>query len=215
MVRFVKYISPKIKTLEDTTFEKMVIDDIYYNSRISVLPDSVIDIENVTIDGCYFDKIDFEMVNFKNVDFWDTIFNSCSFSNKDFVDRSFNRCHFINCKLVGSMFENCSFDNVKFEECNLKYSSFFKVKFKNVIFEKCILDDARFYDISDVKDVLFLNSSMISVDIVKCLFRNVDFSSNDIYGIRTDFNSVKTNVFSMEQALMLTKMLEIEIKSGE
>ena len=207
-----KYVKPKIRVLEDSTFEKMVSDDIYYDRRISVLPENVLYIENVTIDGCFFNKIDFEMVHFNNVDFWDTIFDGCSFSNKDFVDRSFNRCFFINCKLVGSTFENCSFDNVKFEYCKLKYASFFRVKFKKVIFYKNILDEARFYEISEVKESCFLNSSMISTDIVKCSFYNVDFSSNDIYGIRTDLGSIKTNIFSVEQALMLTKLLEIKIK---
>lgn len=207
-----KYIKPKLGQLEDSTFEKMISDDIYYDRRVSVLPEKDLYIENITIDGCYFDKIDFEMIHFNNVDFWDTVFDGCSFSNKDFVDRSFNRCHFINCKLVGSTFENCSFDNVKLDGCNLKYSSFFRDKLRNVIFDECILDDARLYEIHDAKELVFLKCSMISIDMVKCSFYNVDFPSNDIYGIGTDFASIKTNIFSVEQALMLTKLLEIKIK---
>ena len=207
-----KFIEPKIKVLDDVTFYDMVKSGVYYDSRVSGLPDEEIVIENVTIEGCIFEKQDFSLVKFKNVDFWDTIFEDCSFSNIDFVDRSFSRCLFKNCKLVGTTFENCSFDNVKFLDCGLRYASFFRVRFKNIIFDKVILDDSRFYEIKDCKDIMFLSSSMNFTEIIRCTFVNIDFSSNEIYGLKTDFGSIKSNTFNVEQALMLTKLLEINVK---
>lgn len=207
-----KFIEPKIKIVEDVSFFDMVKSGVYYDSRVSVLSDKKILIENVTIEGCIFEKQDFNLVEFKNVDFWDTVFEDCSFSNMDFADRSFSRCLFKNCKLVGTTFENCSFDNVKFLDCSLRYASFFRVRFKNIIFDNVNLDDARFYEIKDCKDLMFLNSSMNFTEIVKCTFTNIDFSSNEIHGFKTDFGSIKSNTFNVEQALMLTKLLEINIK---
>ena len=188
------------ETVEDTLIEDTKIQDINNINNI-----------NIKIDGCVFRNVVFENCDFRKIDMVDVVFENCDLSNIDFSDSGIYRVEFINCKLIGSIFNDCILKSVLFKDCAGRYSNFAFSKFKGVSY---INSDFSYSVFQEVENEMLL---LDSTNLVKSVFTgasldNVDFTNCDIEGIEVRLKDVYGGIFSVGQALDLTKLMGIVIK---
>ena len=202
---------PKIKMLEDATFEECIDLEEYYNKRITknIVREDVV-LEQVSFDCCHFIGIDFTKFKIKKFELLDCIFDNCDLSNIEFSDLGIFRCIFKNCRMSGVIFSDCQLDNVELDSVLGNYMGFYKCEMKRLLIKNTNFNEGRFME-NKMKDVVLQEVNFTKCDFIKTSFAGMDFSSSIIDSIKTDLYSLKSIKVNSEQALSLVQLLGIEV----
>jgi len=178
-----------------------------------------------------FIKKDFSNIEIKDKVFFRCIFENCNFSKTKinskfteckFLGSNFSLTQFLNARLQDASFENCKIVGVNFGRCD---PMFFSLKFLS-----CLIDTANFSD-SDLKNFIFLNStvrdtffknsnlskaSFANSDLRGSIFHNSNLSKADFKGavnycIDPNTNQLAKAEFSKGEVLGLLNYLDIII----
>ena len=214
MNKKMKIEKPKISSqlIESTDITEKILD--YETVEDTLIEDTRIrDINDITVklNGCIFRNVVFENCDFRKIDMVDVVFENCDLSNIDFSDSGIYRVEFINCKLIGSIFNDCILKSVLFKDCLGRYSNFAFSKFKGV---SLINSDFSYSVFQEVENGMLL---LDSTNLVKTVFTGtsldrVDFTNCNIEAIEVRLKDVYGGIFSVNQALDLTKLMGILIK---
>ncbi len=191
----IEYIDEN-EIIEEKLVENIVIEDVKNNK--------------VTINSCVFKNVIFKECDLKKIDLTDVLFENCDLSNVYFNSSGMYRVKFINCKLIGTRFSESVLKSVIFKECLGRYANFSFSSFKGVSISGDF-SEAVFQEVQNDKlelDSVNLNYSIFSGTSLK----NVDFTSSNIEGMEVNIKDLKGGVFTVPQALELTKLMEITIK---
>lgn len=198
--------------LPDNLSSETVFQDDYIANK---------EFRNTTITGYYpyteiinskFTSCIFQDVTFQGLDIENTILNLSNLSNLFLGERSFHKILFENCTLVGINFTESYLENITFKNCNLSYSNFSKANLKNVYFENCNLKESSFNE-AKWKNLKFNESDLTETEFYKTTMKDIDLSTCTIKNIKIEINNLKGLQVSYEQALGLSLLLGIKIKS--
>ncbi|SCI15780.1 pentapeptide repeat-containing protein [Romboutsia sp. 1001713B170207_170306_H8] len=199
-----KYTSEEVldKIFDYETVEDALIED-----------DKIHDISEVSIrlNGCVFRNVVFENCDFRKIDMVDVIFENCDLSNIDFSNSGIYRVEFINCKLVGSLFNDCILKSVVFKETMGRYLNLAFSKFKGINIINSDFSYSVFQEVEN-EGMYLENSNLIKTVFTGISLNDVDFTTSNIDGIELRLKDVQGGVFSVEQALDLTKLMGIVIR---
>lgn len=199
----------KISILNDDTLSNMLKENTFYNKKVSL--NETIEIEDITFDSCYFDKISFNTIKLDNVFFIDCVFNKCDLSNYEFFKTNMTRCEFINCKLVGTSFIESVLYDIRITDSMCKYINLSNSKCHNIIIKESNLEKGIFRSL-DIKNWILDESDFTGAEFFKTKLKDIDFSNCTILGINIDLDSIKGMVVNEEQAMLLSVLLGIKIK---
>lgn len=198
--------NPVIHNLTAAVFPQL--EDNYYQLVFNQDPDTVIKINNTTIEECKFIKINFNLLDLRNTHLVDCVFENCDLSNVEFERISIHRCHFINCKMTGVSFNDCSLQDLMFDEIQGRYLNISYGSIRNVLFSNSVLDEASFLEI-DVRNLEFNQVSFVRGEIFKTRLSGMDLKTTNIEGLRIDMISLQGIHVDMYQAIALSSLLGI------
>ena len=216
MIKKIKIQSPKISSNLYKYSSEEIIESVcnYETIEDALIEDEDIqDINdiNVRLNGCIFKNVVFENCDFRKIDMVDIIFENCDLSNINFSDSGIYRVEFINCKLTGSVFNDCTIKSVSFKESMARYSNFAFSKFKGVNLVNSDFAYSVFQEVDNCS-ITINNTNLTKAIFTGMNLENIDFTTNNIEGIELNLKDVKGGIFSMEQAIDLTKLMGIFIK---
>lgn len=203
----------KIKEPKVNYCVESLLDNVkyYQDALFRENVDKLLKIKEQTIDGCIFEKIDFNNIELYKVDFLDVIFENCDLSNKRFDFRLVERVKFKNCKMVGTSFIGASLRDVTFECCLGKYINFAQTRISNFKIKDSDFTSASFLE-TELKNVEFENVNFSQSEISHTNFSGIDFSSCKLSGFMIDFDSLKGIIVNQFQAAEIVSLLGIEVK---
>lgn len=185
---------------------------------IKVTEQDQFDYSNITeCNHCYFEKATLTDLHFQNISCYDVVFKNCDFSNvvwntdAEFAGPVLHQVTFDNCKMVGTDFGMTAFKKVTFQNCvgryvNFSFTTMKEVKLLNCSFQNMILQD------STCKKILLQENELLELELLHTSLKDVDMSSNQIDGLKTDLESIQGMIVNPEQALHLSKLLGIVVK---
>ena len=97
------------------------------------------------------------------------------------------------------------------EESNASYANFTKANLKDVQWKQSILKEASFEEVK-WKGNTFEQSDLRNVQFFRTSLDQIDFTTSQIEGIVVDRKDLKGAIVNIEQAIDLSKLLEIQIK---
>lgn len=169
------------------------------------------ELEDITFDSCEFIKVDFTKFVFKNIYFLDSIFINCDFSNIEIDQTSIKRCVFKDCKMIGTNITNNNISDVIFENISGKLINFCANKFQHTMFKNCDFFEGRIMSCTS-KFLSIDNCSFDKAELVDNVLKDCDFSNSTIEQITVDLGSIKGIIVNSEQAIHLSRLLDIIVK---
>lgn len=166
---------------------------------------------------CYFEKIEFTDAHFENISCYDVVFKNCDFSNviwnqdTTFTGPAIHSVTFDNCKMVGTDFGMCSLKKVKFQNCVGRYVNFSFATLKEVTIDSCSFYNMILQD-TTCKKLILKECELEALEILHTSLYGVDFTTDQIDGMKTDLESIRGAIVSSNQALSLSQLLGIVVK---
>lgn len=167
---------------------------------------------------CYFEKICFTDFNFRNISCYDVVFKNCDFSNvvwntnAEFAGPYLHKVTFDNCKMVGTDFGMTTIKKVAFQNCVGRYVNFSFVTMKEVKIISCSFQNMILQD-SNCKKLVLQDNELLDLELLHTSLKDVDMTSNHMEGLKTDLESIRGMIVNPEQALQLSGLLGIIVKS--
>ena len=181
----------------------------------------------------YFDSIKYTKVNppleLEDSEYVECSFNSCELSEAVFRSSKILESHFENCNLSNISVTNATFRDVKFKGCKVIGVNWSSIQaMSDVVFEDCILNLSVFQGLNlsglvlkncSIHEVDFSGSKLIKANFsssslthssfTDCSLEGADFRQATNYFIDPSFTNVKKAKFSMPEAMVLLKPLDI------
>jgi uncharacterized protein YjbI with pentapeptide repeats len=117
---------------------------------------------------------------------------------------------FFKYNMSGSILEKTYIDGIK--NSNFRYSNFSMSKIKEFILEENDLANSYFQE-CEMKNTYISKSDFINTQFFRTKLNKIDFSDSNIEGIVVAMEDVKGMIVSEFQALELSKLLGINIKT--
>jgi fluoroquinolone resistance protein len=184
----------------------------------------------------YF-KAKFARLSLENTDIQSKIFEECEFSGCNFISCKFRKCKFINCSFNDCIISdlvpfNCRFNEVKFVGCKVIGVDWTKSEdLKDLDFNNCQVNYSNFRMLKipktrliacEAKEVDFTEADLSQgdfqrTDFEKSVFFKANLTQADFRNAKNYFIDVKNNVikkarFSLPEAIVLLKSLDIFIE---
>lgn len=202
-----KYENNKLEFEINTylTDECVIEGFLFKNEVLEYIEAPSVEFKNCIFENCKFTECSFQKSSFVNV-----IFKGCGISNCNFEESGLHRVEFYSCKLMGSGFPESSINNIEFKECDCRYLNFSQSVIKDVLFDNCNMSRAI---ISECKlSAKFDSCNMSEVSFFHTSLKGIDLTSCEILGISLDIPDLRGVVVNVNQAVELSKFLNIVIK---
>ena len=114
--------------------------------------------------------------------------------------------------MVGTDFGMTTIKKVTFQNCVGRYVNFSFVTMKEVKIISCSFQNMILQD-SNCKKLVLQDNELLDLELLHTSLKDVDITSNHIEGLKTDLESIRGMIVNPEQALQLSGLLGIIVKS--
>ncbi len=172
------------------------------------LPNSI---EDTEFEDCQFHRVDLCNESFRNSKLIECQFNNCNLSNVQVTNLILRDVKFKDCKMIGINWSSIkTFSDVVFEDCLLNLSVFQGLNLSGTVFKNCSITDVDFSS-SKLMHSNFSNSKLSGSVFNESNLENADFRGAVDYFIDSRYSKIRKAKFSMPEALVLLKSLDIII----
>lgn len=202
---------PKLKD-NLTKYEDAANDEAseIYDAEMLSLDFSKFSYDALDVNSSYIKDCKFIGSIFKLSNFTDVIFDCCDFSTCAFDNTSFLRCSFKNCKLTGATFTKNGFYDTGFYESVGELTAFIDCKIKSMEIKECNFSGLSFFNCL-ITALLLKDNKLNKLESINTFFKNVDFSTSIINGMRLNPETLAFSKISAVQAIMIAQLLKIEV----
>ena len=195
-------------------FNFMMNNDFYYDKEFFTNDNSDVlrEVGQYEFVDCTFTSIDLTFFNFSQAKFFDCHFIKCNLSNANLTNVIIRGLNFKQCRLMGINWCNSqALSTLSFSDSQLDYSVFLGLKLSQAAFESCSLKDVDFSE-CDLTKANFTHAILENASFNKANLSGADFRSAKDYLIDPRHTDVKKAKFSMPEALILLRSLDIIIE---
>lgn len=160
--------------------------------------------------GCLFEHCALEELEFQRLDFVDCVFDRCEMGNLNLSGFALQRVHFQKCRMIGDTFSKCSLGDVLFEGCMADYFALAQSKLDRVVFSDCSMKESLYGNLQ-LKRVKMEGCNLSQSQWSYTPLKGMDLTGCNLEGIRIELTQLRGLKVNASQALMLAKLLGIEI----
>jgi uncharacterized protein YjbI with pentapeptide repeats len=183
--------------------------NIYYQQKLTGLSLRKENIKVEAFEECEFTGCSFIDCKFEKTRFLNCKFAECILSAVVPMDCRFNTVTFTNCKVMGiDWTKTQSLRDLEFRSCRSDYSNFKLLKIPRLILTDSEAKEADFTE-TDLSGGDFKNTNFEKAVFFKTNLTQADFRGAKGYFIDVKNNTLKKTRFSLPDALVLLKSLDI------